>query len=57
MASRRVRSEDILGWLGWTLGCLDRPEPCRAEALLPGFNWATVPEGPVQVPEGWETLG
>ncbi len=34
---------ELLGWLGWSLGCLDRPEPCRAAELVPRFAWARVP--------------
>lgn len=41
---------DILGWLGWSLGCLDRPEPCGAEDLVARFRWERVPRGPVRAP-------
>jgi glutamyl/glutaminyl-tRNA synthetase len=44
---------DILGWLGWSLGCLDRPEPCRAEALVERFTRERVPHGDVLAP--WQT--
>lgn len=43
----------ILGWLAHTLGCLPRPEPCRAEDLVPLFRWGQVPAGPVAVPGEW----
>lgn len=35
---------EILGWLGYSLGCLDRPEPCAAAELIPRFAWDKVPD-------------
>lgn len=35
---------DLLGHLGHSLGCLDRPEPCTAADLLKTFKWERVPE-------------
>ena len=46
---------EILGWLGWSLGCLDRPEACNAGDLVGRFHWERVPRGPVQVPEDFLT--
>ncbi len=43
----------ILGWLGWSLGCLDRPEPATAADLAGRFRWDRVPRGPVAVPADW----
>jgi len=43
----------LLGWLGWSLGCLDRPLDCRAEDLVPAFAWTRVPPGPVAIPQDW----
>lgn len=51
LAARGVTIQGVMGWLGWSLGCLDRPEPCRAEDLLPAFDWARVPGGEVRVPQ------
>jgi glutamyl-queuosine tRNA(Asp) synthetase len=53
LAHRGVTAAQVLGWLGWSLGCLDRPEPAGLADLLPGFRWERVPAGPVAVPEGW----
>jgi glutamyl/glutaminyl-tRNA synthetase len=53
LAGRGVAVPEILGWLGWSLGCLERPEPCRAEDLIQGFDWGRVPKGEVRVPEAW----
>lgn len=39
-----VGPEAVMGWLGYSLGCLEGPEPCRAEALLPAFAWDRLPE-------------
>ncbi len=53
LAAQGVPAEAVVGWLGWTLGCLDRPDPCRAEDLGAGFTWDAVPKGSVRVPEVW----
>lgn len=53
LAARGISPQALLGWLGWSLGCLDAPQPCEAEALIPGFAWERVPPGPVSVPEAW----
>lgn len=53
LGARGVTPGAVLGWLGWSLGCQDQPEPCRAEALIPEFKWERVPGGPIQVPEAW----
>ncbi|WP_243302905.1 tRNA glutamyl-Q(34) synthetase GluQRS [Geothrix oryzisoli] len=53
LAARRVSPAAILGWLGWSLGCLERPEPCRAGDLIASFAWNQVPAGEVRVPEAW----
>jgi glutamyl-queuosine tRNA(Asp) synthetase len=53
LAHRGIAMPRILGWLGWSLGCLERPEPARPEDLVPGFRWDRVPRGPVAVPETW----
>lgn len=43
-ATRGIGSETVLGWLGYSLGCLDRPEPCQAKDLLAGFSWEALPD-------------
>ncbi|WP_306602134.1 tRNA glutamyl-Q(34) synthetase GluQRS [Geothrix sp. 21YS21S-2] len=53
LAHRGVDAARVLGWLGWSLGCLERPERAGLEELLPGFSWAKVPSGPVAVPASW----
>lgn len=53
LAARGVGAADILGWLGWSLGCLGRPEPCAAQDLVPCFAWSRVPIGEVRAPEAW----
>ncbi|BDU71608.1 tRNA glutamyl-Q(34) synthetase GluQRS [Mesoterricola silvestris] len=53
LAHRGVDPARVLGWLGWSLGCLERPEPARLEELLPGFSWSRVPAGPVEAPADW----
>jgi glutamyl-tRNA synthetase len=34
--------EALTGWLAWTLGLLDRPEPCRPVDLVPVFSWERI---------------
>jgi glutamyl-queuosine tRNA(Asp) synthetase len=53
LADRGVSTEAIVGWLGWSLGCLERPEPCTAADLVESFNWRQVPGGKVRVPRDW----
>ena len=53
LAARGIPAADILGWLGWSLGCQDRPQACAAADLIRGFAWARVPKGEVRVPEAW----
>jgi glutamyl-tRNA synthetase len=37
-----VRPEALAGYLGWSLGFLDQPEPCAAEDLLGRFVWERI---------------
>ena len=53
LARRGVSAAQVLGWLGWSLGCQERPEPARLEELLPNFHWSRVPSGPQSVPAAW----
>ena len=53
LAHRGVSAATVLGWLGWSLGCLERPEPATLAELLPGFRWDRVPAGPVAAPAAW----
>jgi len=45
LRDRGVAPEEVVGRLGASLGLLDRPEPCRAEDLVPLFGWEKVPRG------------
>lgn len=53
LTARGVPPEEILGWLGWSLGCLGRPAPCAAADLVGSFDWARVPKGDVRLPGAW----
>jgi glutamyl-queuosine tRNA(Asp) synthetase len=53
LAHRGVTTAQVLGWLGWSLGCLDRPEPAGLPDLLARFRWDRVPPGPQAVPAAW----
>lgn len=50
LRARGLSPEGLVGWLGWSLGCLPEPAPVRALDLVPGFRWDRVPRGPVAVP-------
>ena len=51
LAARGILPEDVLGWLGWSLGCLDRPSACAALDLVSAFDWSRVPRGEVRLPQ------
>ena len=53
LSSRGVSHKEITGWLGWSLGCLERPEACMALDLIRGFDWSRVPKGEVSAPKDW----
>ncbi len=42
-----VRPEKLLGWLAWTCGWLERPEPIRACDLIERFSWTAIPRAPL----------
>ena len=44
LQSRGVGIPELLGRLGHSLGCLDRPDPCAAQELLASFAWDRVPD-------------
>jgi glutamyl-tRNA synthetase len=45
-----VRPEALAGYLGFALGLLDRPEPCRPAELVPLFAWERVGRAEWEVP-------
>jgi len=53
LAVRGISPEAVVGWLAWSLGCLERPEPCTVADLTGAFDWTRVPKGEVRVPEAW----
>jgi len=53
LGARGVPVPELLGWLGWSLGCLEQPRACRMEELVAAFGWGHVPKGEVRVPEAW----
>jgi glutamyl-queuosine tRNA(Asp) synthetase len=55
LAERGVSSSEVAGWLGWSLGCIDRPETCRVSDLVAAFAWGRVPLGDVRIPAAWAT--
>ena len=50
--------EPLLGLRGWLCGLLERPEPVRAQELVPLFSWDKIPKGDLPLPAAlWELLG
>jgi glutamyl-tRNA synthetase len=41
----------LTGWLAWSLGLLDRPEPCRPVDLIPELAWERIRREEVRLPE------
>ncbi len=50
-----ISPEVLTGHLAWSLGLLDRPEPCRPAELVPAFRWERVRRGEWEVrgDRGW----
>lgn len=44
---------EIIGWLGWNLGCLDAPEACTAEELIKKFDWNRVRSDSISISGYW----
>ncbi len=53
LVARGLDIDEVVGWLGWSLGCLPAPQPCRAEDLIAAFHWDRVPRGDVAIPGSW----
>lgn len=53
LQARGIGLPAIIGWLGWSLGCLPQPEECQALDLIETFAWERVPTEAVCVPENW----
>ena len=48
-----VRPETLVGYLAFSLGLLDSPEPCRPEELLPVFAWDRIGREDWRLPEAF----
>jgi len=46
-----VSPQALTGWLGWSLGLLGRPAPCRPADLIPLFAWERVRREEILLPE------
>lgn len=46
-----VRPEAVAGYLAYSLGLLDRPEPCRPGDLVPLFSWDRIARAGLVLPE------
>jgi glutamyl-queuosine tRNA(Asp) synthetase len=53
LANRGIAPAEALGWLGWSLGCLEQPAPCLAADLTAAFDWSQVPRGDIKMPDAW----
>jgi glutamyl-tRNA synthetase len=51
LRSAGVSREALTGWLGWSLGFLAQPEPCRPADLVPRFSWERIPREELRLPE------
>jgi glutamyl-tRNA synthetase len=51
MRSAGTKPEQIVGWLAFLSGLVERPEPLKAADLVESFDLAKVPKKPVAVPE------
>jgi glutamyl-tRNA synthetase len=51
-----VRPEAAAGYLGYSLGLLDRPEPCRPGDLIPLFAWDRIAREDWVLPEDLASL-
>jgi glutamyl-tRNA synthetase len=51
-----VRPEAVAGYLGYSLGLLDRPEPCRPGDLVPLFSWDRIAKTDWILPEDFAAL-
>jgi glutamyl-tRNA synthetase len=45
-----VAAPALAGWLGWSLGLLERPEPCTPADLVPLFAWERIRRDEVRLP-------
>ncbi len=50
---RGIGTEEIIGWLGWSLGCMEKPEPSTAENLVTRFRWDHSPADFFRIPNTW----
>jgi len=46
-----VKAEQLAGFLGYSLGLLDRPTPVTASELVESFAWPKVPKQPLVLPD------
>lgn len=51
-----VRPEQLVGYLGYSLGLLEEPHPCRAGDLVRGYSWEGVPRTPWVLPDDLAAL-
>lgn len=53
LEARGLSLPSLVGWLGFSLGCLSRPEPCAAADLIERFDWQRVPQEAIPIPAAW----
>lgn len=51
-----ARPEALVGYLAFSLGLLDRPEPCRPADLVPIFAWERIGREDWRLPDGFASL-
>ena len=52
----RRKPEEIVGYLAWAAGIIDRPEPVSARELIPVFSWDRVRKEDIVVAAEWRAL-
>lgn len=50
LKSEGIRPEQVVGYLAWTLGLLERATPCAARELVAGFDWRRVSKDELVLP-------
>jgi glutamyl-tRNA synthetase len=51
LRERNVRPEELVGYLGYSLGLIPESIPCRPVDLLPHFTWDRLSKEPWRLPE------
>ena len=56
LRDRGVAPQALCGYLGYSLGLLEAPQPCAPHDLVPRFDWAALPNEPWRLPTDIERI-